>query len=174
MCSEAPAFALLLVVTMFESLRSMAVMTQVRGQPTPTHSPSMASVRFVSAGLEIGNCSGTLVHTCFGWCERWGPICAQRSKSRSVLHICVARQGPPPRHLCCDMASGRAGLATGAARNGPRRQLFFHAEPRPHSTHYCAWAAPSRGGSNVRRPHSLRPARWPSQHAQHGTARPKT
>ena len=58
MCSEAPASALLLVVTMFESLRSMAAMTQVRGQPTPGLSPPVVSSRLVwdlaTSLLEIG------------------------------------------------------------------------------------------------------------------------
>ena len=34
-CRKAAAFALLLVLTMFESLRSMVAMTQVRGSSTP-------------------------------------------------------------------------------------------------------------------------------------------
>ena len=154
MCSEAPAFALLLVVTMFESLRSMAAMTQVRGQPTPGLSPPFASFRLVwdsaTSLLEIG------------WQRHFGPhivlACASdggqsaRSGSR-VTNRCftsASRLGPPLRHLCCVMASGRAGLATGAAGNGPWRQLFLHAAPRPHSSgaQYKAWAAPSRGGNS--------------------------
>ncbi len=38
-CREAAAFVLLLVLTLFESLRSMVAMTQVRGSSTPDSRP---------------------------------------------------------------------------------------------------------------------------------------
>ncbi len=110
-----------------------------------------------------------------------------RSGSR-VTNRCftsASQLGPLLRHLCCVMASGRAGLATGAAGNGPWRQLFLHAAPRPHSpgAHYRAWAAPSRGGNDPPSPLTTTctsvgtptPTR-PHTHgkARHGTARHAT
>ena len=76
LCSEAPAFALLLVFTMFKSLRSVAAMTQVRGQHTPGLSPQFVSFRLWPGTRQPVCSDGTLVHTFFGLGERCGPICA--------------------------------------------------------------------------------------------------
>ncbi len=192
MCSEAPAFALLLVSTIFESLRSVAAMTQVRGQHSPGLSPPFMSFRLWPGTRQPVCSDGTLVHSFLACASDAGQSARSGSRATNQCFTSASQLGPPLRHLCCVMASGSAGLATGAAGNGPWRQLFLHAAPRPHSTgaHYKAWAAPSRGGNDppspltttctsVRsgtptptRPHSHSTARHGT--ARHGTARHAT
>jgi hypothetical protein len=118
-----------------------------------THPRPFPTIRVVSPGLGLVNrfARMALWSTHFLACASDAGQSA-RSGSR-VTNRCFTsapQLGPPLRHLCCVMAFGRAGLATGAAGNSPWRQLFLHAAPRPHSpgAHYKAWAAPSRGGNN--------------------------
>ena len=64
---------------MFESLRSMAVMTQVRGQPTPGLSPPFVSFRLVwDSVTSLLELDGTLVRSFF-WLVR-----AMRANLRAV------------------------------------------------------------------------------------------